>query len=269
MGNQFGLGLVLSFTDNASIGIGRVTNTIGQLEAAARNSATVLDALGNSLSALSSIGSTFSATVTAPIAGFLGKIMNWGVQRASSIETLQISFSTLMGTAKDASQYLDRVMGYAKTTPYAFDSLAQVAQSLISAGIDANTVLSQTTDGFGGLMNALGDWSGASSKGMTGMAYVADTLGKIGTLGKVDTIYIQSLERQGLQVSKMLGNLYGKSASEAMDMIKKMDPKKFMSDLTRAIEEGTDGPNGTTPAMKGMVEKLKNTWEGAQDYFRS
>ena len=128
MGNTFGLGLVLSFTDNASVALGRVTNTISTLEATARGASSVIDSLGASMDALGSIGSTMSSLLTAPITGFLGKITEWGVQRASSVQQLQIAFETLMGSAKGASDYLDKVMAYAKTTPYAFDDLAQIAQ---------------------------------------------------------------------------------------------------------------------------------------------
>ena len=75
---------------------------------------------------------------------------------------------------------------------------------------------------------------------------------------------------RGMQAAKIIGNLHGLTEDAAKDFIKtQMTADEFIQDLVKGIEEGTDGVNGKTAAMMGMVEKIKGTWVGAQDSFKS
>ena len=266
---DFGLGLILTFTDKASVGLAGVSNTIGGLTATAENASTKIEALSGTMSSLASLGAGLTTMVTAPIVAFMGKITQYGIARASFVEDMHLAFTSLMGDAKTASDYMNRLMGFAKTTPYTYEGLTNAAQALISYGISENEILTETKGKFSGILQALGDWAGATGKGEAGLLNVADILGKISAEGSVSTIRIQQLQRAGVQASKIIGNMYNKAEAEATSFIKGMNTEQFLSDLTKGIEEGTKGINGITGAMTGMMGNLKNTWTGAKDTFVS
>lgn len=266
---DFGLGLVLTFTDNASVGLAGVATTIGGLSSTIQNSGSSLDALGNSLSSLTSLGAGLTTAITTPISTFMSKITQYGISRASFVEDTHLAFKSLMGDAQIASDYMQELMGFAKTTPYTYEGLTSAAQTLITYGIKENDILKKTKKGYEGILQSLGDWAGATGQGEAGLTNVADILGKISAEGKVSTIRVQQLQRAGLQASKMIGNMYNKTEAEAQEYIKTMSTDQFIADISKGIEEGTKGINGATGAMKGMMDDLKNTWTGAKDTFVS
>ena len=275
MGNDFGLGLVLSFTDNASTGIYGVVNALGTLQGQVGATSSTLERLQNTFGILSNLGATMTATITAPIAGFMGKIASYGIARASFVENTHLAFTSLMNDAQVASDYMQELMGFAKTTPYTYESITSAAQNMITYGIDQAKILTATLNEtgdtiYGGILQALGDWAGATGRGEYGFAYVADIFGHISAEGKATGIRLLQLQNQGIQVSKIIGNMYDMTEAEAMQFIKtQMTAKQLIDDLIVGIEEGTDGINGATGAMAGMMSNLKNTWTGALDTFKS
>lgn len=280
---DFGLGLILSFTDKASAGIQGAIVSLNNLQQAAENSDSKLDALGNALTSLGSLGAGMTAMITAPITAFMGKIVQYGVARASFVEDMHLAFSSLMGDAQEASNYMQSLMNFAKTTPYTYESITSAAQLLISYGYKTETILSgidkdmngildaadETGSHFGGILQAIGDWAGATGRGESAMSQVAEIIGKINAEGKISTMRLQQLQLAGIQASDIIGNMYDMSTDKAAEFIKTMDVDTFISDLVKGIEEGTDGINGMTGAMANQMMNLKNTWTGAKDTFVS
>lgn len=280
---DFGLGLVVSLTDRASAGLVGISNTLGSLQAVAESSDSTLGKLGQSLTALGSLGRGMTTMITTPIMGFLGKITKYGIGRASFIEDMHLAFSSLMGDAQKASDYMQSMLNFAKTTPYTYEGIASAAQILISYGVDMEDILSgidtdmdgimdAAKDGksyFGGMLQAIGDWAGATGRGESAFSQVAEIMGKINSEGKIGSMRLQQLELAGIQASKIIGNMYGMAESEAREFIKTMEPKQFFKDLVKGLEEGTDGVNGMTGAMAGQMMELKKTWTGAKDTFVS
>lgn len=269
MGNSFGLGLVLTFTDKASAGMAGAIGMFSQLNQAADGTQGTLASLGTAVSSLSSLGAGLTAAITAPVTAFLTKISNYGVARASFVEDMHLAFTSLMGDAQEASDYMAKLMSFAKTTPYTYEGITQSAQLLISYGLDVNDILDETNGKFGGILQAVGDWAGATGKGEAGLMNVADVLGKISTEGKITGIRLNQLQLAGIQATDIIGNMYNKSSAEAVEFIKKMDSTQFIADLVKGLEEGTNGINGMTGAMAGQMMNLKNTWTGAKDTFVS
>ena len=280
---DFGLGLILSFTDKASAGINGAIVSLNNLQSAAEGTDSMLGKLGNALTSLGSLGAGMTTMFTAPIMGFLGKITKYGIGRASFIEDMHLAFSSLMGDAQKASDYMQSMLNFAKTTPYTYEGIASAAQILISYGVDMEDILTgidtdmdgimdAAKDGksyFGGMLQAIGDWAGATGRGEAAFSQVAEIMGKINSEGKIGSMRLQQLELAGIQASKIIGNMYGMAESEAREFIKTMEPKQFFKDLVKGLEEGTDGVNGMTGAMAGQMMELKKTWTGAKDTFIS
>lgn len=266
---DFGLGLVLTFTDRASAGLAGVTTTLQGLERSVTQSSSHIEMLGNSLSSLESLGAGLTKAITMPVVSFMGLITKFGIGRASFVENMHLAFTSLIGDAQEASDYMQELMGFAKTTPYTYESITNAAQALIAYGIDQNKILSKTQDGYDGIVKVLGDWAGAVGKGEAGFATVSEILGKINSEGKVTAIRINQLQRQGIMASKIIGNMYGLAESDARAFIKTMSSTQFIDDLLKGLKEGTDGINGVTGAVDGLMGQMKKTWTGALDTFKS
>lgn len=266
---DFGLGLVLTFTDRASSGLAGVTSTLQGLENSVTHSNSQLESLGNSLTSLESLGEGLTKAITTPVVAFTGLITKFGIGRASFVENMHLAFTSLIGDAQKASDYMQELMGFAKTTPYTYESIANSAQALIAYGFEQNKILSKTKDGYDGIVKVLGDWAGAVGKGESGFAIVAEILGKINSEGKVSAIRINQLQRQGIMASKIIGNMYGLAESDARAFIKTMSGTQFIDDLLKGLKEGTDGINGVTGAVDGLMGQMKKTWTGALDTFKS
>lgn len=266
---DFGLGLVLSLTDRASGGLNSVIVTLNGLERACSSSSGKVRALGNALSSLTAVGAGLTATITAPINAFMGKITKYGIARASFVENTHLAFTSIMSDAQKASDYMQELMSFAKTTPFTYEGITSVAQSLLNYGIAENQILSETEGKFGGILQALGDWAGATGRGESGLLDIADILGKISAEGKITADRIQQLQTRGLVATKIIGNMYNVAESDAQAFIKTMSSTQFINDLVKGIEEGTNGINGATGKMAGQMENLKKTWTGAKDTFIS
>lgn len=266
---DFGLGLVLSLTDRASSGIYGAITAINGLENACNKGNSKIQALGNALSSLSSLGAGLTTAITAPITAFMGKLTQYGVARASFIETSNLAFTSLMSDAQKASDYMQKLMSFAKTTPYTYESITSAAQTLLTFGMQENDILTETNGKFSGILQALGDWAGATGRGEQGLIGIANVLGKISAEGRVNLDRLYQVQAQGLNAIKIIGNMYGLAEKDAQEFIKTMSGTQFINDLVKGIEEGTNGINGATGKMAGQMENLKNTWMGAKDTFVS
>ena len=266
MMSNFGLGIILSFTDKASAGISGAIVSINGLNDAVAGSSDKFSTLGKSFSALTSLGAGMTASITAPIAAFVGKITSYGMARASFVEDTHLAFTSLMSDAQKASDYMQLMMDFAKTTPYTYESIVSSAQTLLATGVKESDIIRKNAEGtFTGIMQAIGDAAGATGSGVQGFQAMAQALSNIKAEGHASGIRIQQLQRYGIQAQKIIGNLYDLTEPEALEKIKSMDANQFIADLTKGIEEGTDGINGATGKMAGQMENLKNTFTGAKD----
>ena len=279
--NSFGLGVVLKFTDNFSMGVGTATTAFNGLSQAIDSQASgITNTLTSLCSTASSIGSQLTAAITTPVASIAGTFLQYGVARASFVENATLAYTTLMGDQKEASAYLQELMDFAKTTPFTYETIANTAQQFMAYGANMDTILKSVGDSgekFTGILQALGDAAGGLGQGESFIAEASNVLMNMKTLidsGSSTTVNFQQLESRGLQASKILGNLWNvenASAGTISAYIKEnnISYDKFITDLTKGIEEGTDGVNGYTAAMGGLMGNIKNTWTGALDTWKS
>lgn len=251
-GNNFGLGLVLTLTDNATAGLTAFAGVLSSTQQQVERLSPALQGLSNAFSAIAGLGGTLTVGLTTPVTAFMTKITQFGVARASFVQDTKLAFSTLMGSASEASTYLNQLMDFAKTTPFTYESITSAAQNMISVGIDSTKILGDTMNNFqGGLLKALGDVAGATGQGASGFQYYADVLGKVAAEGKISSMRLDQLSRAGLNLS----NVLGKSEEE----LKKLSASDLIDDIITNVNQKYDG----------MMAGLKKTWTGAKDTFTS
>lgn len=201
----------------------------------------------------------------AAIMGLLsvGGLAKTGMDRLSAIENAQVSLEVMMGDADKATNFLDEVLTFAKTTPFAFPDLAETSRNLIAFGMDAKKVVPT--------MKAIGDAAAGSGKGREGLNQIASAFGDMQVSGTLSMDQINRLASAGVPALKILANQAGVS----VDAMKKdissgtMSSVKAIDDLVNGMQKGTKGIAGETKAMGGLMEKMKGTWVGSVDSMKS
>jgi len=86
-------------------------------------------------------GAALSAGVTAPLA-MLG---NAAVGMASQLQTAEIGFTTMLGSAERAGSFLEELKDFAARTPFEFPDLVTAAQRMMALGFEAKDVVPTMT----------------------------------------------------------------------------------------------------------------------------
>ena len=157
---DFGLGLVLSFTDNATAGINSAVNSLTQLTQTAENASQSLNSMA-SLSAMSvisdQIGSGFlsmGSKMLSSISGVIGKVQEAG----SNFWNLRTTLTALTKDANKAEESINELVDFAATTPFELDDLTGMFTTITANGIDAFETLTGATTGVQqNLLSSIGD----------------------------------------------------------------------------------------------------------------
>ncbi|MCM3396491.1 tape measure protein [Oceanobacillus profundus] len=192
-----------------------------------------------------------------------GSLAATGMGRLSAIENAQVSLEVMMGDAERAKGFLDDVLSFAKTTPFAFPDLAETARNLVAFGMDEAKVIPT--------MKAIGDAAAGSGKGAEGLNQIAGAFGDMQVSGTLSMDQINRLASAGVPALKILANQTGMSVDEMKKEISSgtMSSVQAIDDLVKGMQEGTDGVAGATASMGGLMEKMKDTWVGSVDSMKS
>ncbi|MBC1888036.1 peptidoglycan DD-metalloendopeptidase family protein [Listeria booriae] len=199
---------------------------------------------------------------SAGLAG-LGGMVNAGIGRLSAIEDAKLSLDVMMGDSGKAQKFMDQVLAFAKTTPYAFQDLATNSKNLLAYGMDPSKVVPT--------MKAIGDLAAASGKGSEGINTLSNSFGKMQVMGKVSMEQLNTVTEAGVPALKILANANNKSVKDMQKAISdgKVESTKAIAQMVEGIQKGSKGIAGETVALGGVMEKLKGTWKGSLDSMKS
>lgn len=145
---DFGLGLVLSFTDNATAGINSAVNSLNQLTQVAENAGNSLNEFA-SLSAFSSIATSVGNSMTSMgtnIISTFGQIIGKVNQTGQTLMYAENQLSKLYeGSGKTGKDVLADITQYAKTSIFEFEDLIPVVTMLKANGIEAFDMIASST----------------------------------------------------------------------------------------------------------------------------
>ncbi|AQR76384.1 tape measure protein [Paenibacillus larvae] len=212
-------------------------------------------------SKISGIGKT-ATVATAPIAALTGSLVKTGVAyKAFKQESLQ-AFSVLLGSAEAAQAHMQKIMAFAKTTPFAFPDLVTANRKLVAFGMQAEKTQP--------VMEAIANATAAMGGNGVQIQELADVFAKIQSNGKITGEELNRLSDKGINALAILANKAGISMD---DMRKKISDggvksKEAIDSLVDGIMNGTNGIAGQTAKMGGMLNALKGTWGGAVDSMK-
>ena len=181
-----------------------------------------------------------------------------GLQTASAMEQAQVSFTTMLGSAKKADAFLGKLGQFAAKTPFEFPELQTAASSLVSAGINANKVIP--------IMTSLGNATAGMGTGSEGIKRATVALQQMSAAGKISGEDLNQLRDAGVPVFDLLAKATGKSVKEVANLAAKGKlGSKELGQLMKALEsgKGLERFNGLMAAqsntLSGQLSTLKDT----------
>lgn len=208
------------------------------------------------------VGAGMTKWITAPIVGLAGGLIKTGVEFKAFKQEAQAAFSVLLGSKDLADQFMDDVLQFARTTPFAFPDLLDGTRKMVAFGMEADTSLV--------VIDAIANAVAAMGGGAVEIDQLSDVFAKITSNGRLTMSEINRLGDQGINALKILANQYGVTVEEMSKMVSAgaVDGETAIQFLVDGIMNGTEGVAGSTVAMAGSLEKIKGTWKGTMDSLK-
>lgn len=173
-----------------------------------------------------------------------------GLKTAASMETAQIGFETMLGSAKAANSFLGDLQKFAAKTPFEFPELQSAASSLISVGVETSKVIP--------IMTTLGNVTSGMGTGAEGVKRATIALQQMSAAGRITGEDLNQLRDAGIPVFDLLAAATGKSKEEvaALAQAGKLG-KDEMNQLFSALETGRG-----LERFSGLMEKQSQSLSG-------
>lgn len=185
--------------------------------------------------------------------GLLSDIFSQGVDFHAFRQASEMAFTTFLGDAETAKQYMDNMYSFALTTPFAYPDLLESSRNLIAFGIEAENTFP--------IMQAIGDAVAGIGGGAYEMQSMAEIFGVIQSQGKLTLMEVNRLSKHGVNAIEMLADASGSTGEEIRSQISSgaIDAGTALTSLV----EGMDKQFG------GLMAGVKGTWAGSIDSMKS
>lgn len=188
-------------------GFEKAFSTIDQnLKAADREAKKVGDGFVAMGQRMSSVGTTLTASITAPIAGLGLAVANV----AGKFEQTEAAFRNFLGSADAATKFLAELKAFAAATPFEFTGLTESAKRMMAFGFEAAQVIP--------MLRIIGDAVAGIGGGAAEIDRVTLALGQMQAKGKVSAEEMNQLAELGIPAWRMLADQIGVSIPQAMKM---------------------------------------------------
>jgi tape measure domain-containing protein len=199
-----------------------------------------------------------AAAITAVSASIVGLITQ-STKAAARLETVQASFTTMLGNAAEATKLVDQLRDFSKKTPFTPEQVFAAARTLMAFG--------QTTQEVNSTVKMLGDISAATGKDLNELARI---FGKVFVKGKIQAEELNQFSEAGIPIIKELQKQFGITASEVFKL--GSSGKLTFKDMNEALKSMTKEGGIFFNAMITQSETLNgkiSTLGGAWDDFLS
>lgn len=157
-----------------------------------------------------------STVVLAAITALGGAMVALGVksiQAAAQMETTQIAFQQMFGSADKANKTISELADFAEHTPFNFTQLTAAARKFVAFGVDAEQIVP--------LMTNIGDAVAKVGGNSQSIESVTRALTQMLTKGKLSAEEMNQLADAGIIGWPALARAMGKSMAEVQDMAEK------------------------------------------------
>ncbi len=202
----------------------------------------------------SKIGSMFKNAFSVTLGMVMFKALEKGFKATistaidfnSMLQTAQIGFTTMLGSAEKAQKFLEDMADFAVRTPFEYPELLEASKRMLAYGFTAEEVLPT--------LRAVGDASAALGSGAVGIDRITLALGQIRAKGKLSAEEMRQLTEAGVPAWHILAEAMGTTVPELQKMVSKgLIPGAKAVDMLTA---------GMTKRFGGMMASMENTWQG-------
>jgi len=183
------------------------------------------------------LGESMTRSLTLPIAAFGAA----AVKSAADLETLETSFVSLTGGARQASMMMQQLNEFTAKTPFQIDAVANSARQLIASGTQVSQVNEQ--------LQFLGDIAATSGNSIEEIAAI---FAKVNAKGKVELENLNQLAERGIPIFTALADATGLPADKLGAGA--VSVKQFNDVLQGFAEQGG--------FAEGAMERLSETAAG-------
>ena len=182
-----------------------------------------------------------------------------GVKTAAQLETAQISFTTMLGSAQKAQSFLGDLRDFAAKTPFDLPGLQTSAKSLISIGIGTEKILP--------IMTTLGNVTSGMGTGSEGIKRATVALQQMNAAQKISAEDLNQLRDAGIPVYELLTAATGKSTAQIAEMRDKGQlGREELEALMTALETGR-GFERFNGLMEAQSASITGLWSTLKDTF--
>ena len=176
-----------------------------------------------------------------------------GVKTLASLETTQIGFETLLGSAKKANEYLAFMKDFAAKTPFELQGLTDSSRLLLGVGVSAK----QSKE----ILQAFGDTAGAVGIDQAHFQGAMLATSQMISAGKVKLGELNQLVTNGIPVWQLLEKALGKPVPKIQEMISKGEllTKDVLPKLMTQMNKDYGG------AMERQAGTLTGMWSTFMD----
>jgi tape measure domain-containing protein len=178
-----------------------------------------------------------------------GAVAKMGLSTAAANEQASIAFTTLLGDAGKAQDYLKQLSEFAAKTPFELPGLRDAASRLIAVGTESSRVIP--------IMGALGDATSAMGTGAEGINRAVTALSQMQQKGKVTGEEMLQLAEAGVPAWDALASSMGKSVQETQKLVS--TGKVSTEELFSAIENRS---GAAMQRVSGMMDKQSQSLTG-------
>ena len=223
---------------------GRFVGSAGEAAGAAQGLAGGLDGVTRKAFVF---GDVLKGLTLAAVAAGVASVGKRAITLAAELEQAKIGFTTMLGGAKQADQFLRDLTQFAATTPFELRGLVDSSKRLLAFGFEAKGVIP--------IMTAVGNAVAGLGGGKEVLDGVTTALGQMAAKGKVSAEEMNQLAERGIPAWKMLADGIGVSIPQAMKMA-----EKGAIDANTAIVSIINGMNEKFP---DMMAKQSQSFSGA------
>lgn len=188
-----------------------------------------------------------------------------GKKLAARRESDRVAFSTALGGEAEADRFLKQVLDTANVTPFLYDDLTKISQTLLSFGTPEKDIIPT--------LLKVGDAGAAKGLATGDIATVATYLGRMKSINKATMEFLNPLSDRGFAVFDWLAEDLGTSKAKVMESISRgkisgeyandVILEKFERLYAGQMERQSQTTEGLDSTLQGLMENI-NAAGGAQ-----
>ena len=225
-----------------------------------------LEGFGSKLDVISdkarSVGDTLTKSVTLPIAGLVSVVGGMGFKRAMDLEQVEFMMRHISDSTAEYEKRMESVVDLVTDTRFGTAEIGNEYAKILGAGAG---------DESARIFNEVAMNLATFKSDDALVSRIGDIYAKALQGGKIDGTMLNQFTDAGVDISKVLGNKWGKSTDEVRDILRSgnFDIEEVLYELSEGVLEGTEGVNGATKAMGGMLEGSGKLLSGQLKNFRA